>query len=145
MQPVIGYVTQLPLILQLHQFHQSCFLHTDLNPIQVLFQYLYCPIYKVRNIIVKYKTLNYIFSYTFNLFPTLGFTSTLYYINSLTLSIVFNKMSLSFILYINSFLILFVLLWSLLKCLLLLRSLVWPLLLKLLVLLPLEFLTSQLP
>ena len=49
MQPVISYVTQLPLVPQLYQFHQSCFLRTDPDPIQVLSQYLYCPIYKVRN------------------------------------------------------------------------------------------------
>ena len=96
-------------------------------------------------IIIKYKILDYIFSYTFNLFPTLKFTSVFYCISSLTLFIVFNKMSLSFTLYINSFLILFVLLWSLLKYFLLLRSLVQPLLPRLLVLLPLESLTPQLP
>ena len=86
-------------------------------------------------------TLDYIFSYTFNLFPILKFISTLYCISSLILSIVFNKISLSFTLYINSFLIPFILLWSLLKYLLLLKSLVWPLLFRLLVLLPLKSLT----
>jgi hypothetical protein len=91
-------------------------------------------------IIVKYKTLNYIFSHAFNLFSTLKFTSTLYCINSLTLPTVFNKISLSFTLYTSSFLILFILLWSPLKHLLL-KSLVQPLLFKLLVLLPLESLT----
>ena len=91
-------------------------------------------------VIAEYKTLDYIFFYTFYLFPTLGFTGVFYCVGSLTLLIVFNKISLSFTLYISSFFILFVLLWSLLKYFLLLRSLVWPLLLKLLVLLSLEFL-----
>ena len=44
------YVTQLPLILWFHWFYQSCLLRTDFNPIQVPFQYLYYPAYKVRNI-----------------------------------------------------------------------------------------------
>ena len=43
------YVTQLPLILQFYQFHQSHLLYTNFNPIQVLFQYLYYPVYKVCN------------------------------------------------------------------------------------------------
>ena len=95
-------------------------------------------------IIAEYKTLNYIFFYAFNLFPTLKFINTFYCISSLTLPIVFNKIFLSFILYVSSFFILFILLWSLFKCLLLLRSQVWPLLPRLLVLLLLESLTPQL-
>ena len=95
-------------------------------------------------IIAEYKTLDYAFSYTFNLFPTLRFTDALYCISSLTLSIVFNKMSLSSILYTSSFFILFILLWSPLKYLFLLRSLVQPLLPRLLVLLPLKSLILQL-
>ena len=45
----LSYITQLPLILQLYWFHQSCVLRTNFNPIQVLFQYLYRPIYKIYN------------------------------------------------------------------------------------------------
>ena len=96
-------------------------------------------------IIIKYKTLDYIFFYTFNLFPTLKFTGALYCISSLTLPIVFSKMSLSSTLYISFFLILFVLLQSPLKYFLLLKSLAQPLLLRLLILLPLKSLTLQLP
>ena len=96
-------------------------------------------------IIVKYKTLDYIFFYAFNLFPILKFTGIFYYINFLTLFTVSSEMFLFFTLYINSFFIPFVLLWSLLKYFLLLRFLVRPLLPKLLILLPLESLTPQLP
>ena len=95
-------------------------------------------------IIAKYKTLNYIFFCAFNLFLTLKFINTFCCISSLTLPIVFNKISLSFILYISSFLKLFILLQSLLKYLLLLRSLIQPLLPRLLVLLPLKSLISWL-
>ena len=45
----VSHITQLPLVPQLHQFHQSRVPRTNSNPIQVLFQYLYYPIYKVRN------------------------------------------------------------------------------------------------
>ena len=43
------YMIQLPLVLQFYWFHQSCLLYTNSNPIQVPFQYLYYPIYKVCN------------------------------------------------------------------------------------------------
>ena len=95
-------------------------------------------------IIVKYKTSYYIFSCTFNLTFTLQYIGTLYYISSLTLFTVFGIISLFFTLYINSFLIPFILLQSPLKHLLLLRFLVCPLLPKLLVLLSLKSLISQL-
>ena len=89
-------------------------------------------------IIAEYKNFNYIFSYAFNLFFILKFTSTLYCINFLTLPIVSSEISLSSTLYINFFFKPFVLLQSLFKYLLLLRSLVWPLLPRLLILLPLK-------
>ena len=68
----------------------------------------------------------------------------LYCINSLTLPIVFSKIFSSFTLYASSFFILFILLWSPLKYLFLLKSLVWPLLPGLLVLLLLKSLISWL-
>ena len=43
------YVTRLPLVLWFYWFYQSRLLRTDFNPIQVLFQYLYYPVYKVCN------------------------------------------------------------------------------------------------
>ena len=43
------YVTQLPFVLWFYQSHQFCLLRTNFNPIQVPFQYLYYPAYKVRN------------------------------------------------------------------------------------------------
>ena len=96
-------------------------------------------------VITKYKTLDYIFFYTFNLFLTLKFTGAFYCISFLTLPIVFSKISLSFTFYTSSFFILFILLWSSLKYFFLLRSLVWLLLPRLLVLLPLKSLILQLP
>ena len=47
------YVTQLPLVLWFHWFHQFCLSYTDFNPIQVPFQYLYYPAYKVRNTFIN--------------------------------------------------------------------------------------------
>ena len=92
-------------------------------------------------VIVKYKTSNYIFFCAFNPTFTLQYIGALYCISSLTLFIVFGIISLFFILYVSSFLILLVLLWSLLKYLFLLRFLIWPLLPKLL---SLRFLISWL-
>ena len=95
-------------------------------------------------IIVKYKTFNCIFFGALNPTFTLQYASVFYYIGSLTLFTVFNIISLSFTLYISSFLILFILLQSLLKYLFLLKSLTQPLLFGLLVLLFLRFLIFQL-
>ena len=96
-------------------------------------------------VIAECKALNCIFSCGFNLTFTLQCASTLYCISSLTLFTVSSIISLFFILYISSFLIPFILLQSPLKYLLLLKSLVWPLLPKLLVLLFLRFLIFQFP
>ena len=89
------------------------------------------------------KHLIIYFFYTLQLFFTIQYTSVFYCINSLTLPTVFSEMFLFFILYISSFFKPFVLLQSLFKCLLILRSLGWPLLPKLLVLLFIKSLTLQ--
>ena len=66
-QLVTSHVTQLPLIPWLHWFHQSRILCTNSDPIQVLPQYLYYPIYKVRNT-QKYFVLHRV-TYTHQMDP----------------------------------------------------------------------------
>ena len=46
---VPNHVTRLPLIPQFYWLHQSCIPCTNCQPFQVLFEYLYYPVYKVRN------------------------------------------------------------------------------------------------
>ena len=95
-------------------------------------------------IIAEYETSNCAFFCTFNFTFILQYIGTLYCIGSLTLSIVSSIMFLFFIFYASSFLILLILLWSLLKCLLLLKFLIQPLFPRLLVLLLLKSLISWL-
>jgi hypothetical protein len=46
---VTSHVTRLPLVPWLHWFHQSCIPCTDCQSFQVLPEYLYYSVYKVRN------------------------------------------------------------------------------------------------
>ena len=75
-------------------------------------------------IIAECETFNYIFSYTLNFFFFTLYSITAFYcISSLTLPTVSSKISLFFTLYASSFFKPFILLWSLPKYFLLLKSL----------------------
>src|SRR6266704_3365145 len=81
-----------------------------------------------RTVIAKGKMFNYIFLYALKLLFTLYTFNSFNILLWLLTPITFYIMPLFLIIYISPILELSFLLWSLLKCLPLLESLVWPLL-----------------